>query len=90
MTASLEPWISESEMMRGVRGVVLRGKALLKHNQKILKKYFKATDYKLSKEVWLQCYINLSIKLFQIAARIKAHTQNKQNSSLYNTLHYKS
>lgn len=33
MTASLEPWISESEMMRGVRGVVLRGKALLKQSE---------------------------------------------------------
>lgn len=40
--------MSESEMMRCVRGVVLRGKALLKHNQKIMKKGFKATDSRLS------------------------------------------
>ncbi len=38
MTASLEPWMAESEIPRCVRGVVLRGKALLKHNQKIKKK----------------------------------------------------
>lgn len=87
MTASLEPWISESEKMRGVRGVVLRGKALLKHNQKILKK---ATDSRLSKKLWLQCYNHLSTKPFQTVARINAHSKtNKQNNSFYNTLHHK-
>lgn len=88
MTASLEPWISESEKMRGVRGVVLRGKALLKQSEKILKK---ATDYRPSKKLWLQCYNHLSTKPFQTAARINAHSKtNKQNSSFYNMLHHKS
>lgn len=44
MTASLEPWISESEMTRCVRGVVLRGSALFTNIQKTFEYFLNAAN----------------------------------------------